>query len=70
MGDHTASAGFGAYSRSYNQLIQQAEGAFSIDLGRPLTLVCPKCDAYLYFDYLDSLTLSCIENEEAEQAAP
>lgn len=69
MGDHTASAGFEAYSRSCTQRIQQAEGAFSIDLGRPLTLVCPKCDAYLYFDYLDSLTLWCIENE-VEEAAP
>jgi len=68
IGDHTASAGFGAYTRSCNQFIQraQSEDAFSIDLAPPLTLVCPKCDAYLFFDYLDSLSLTSIENEEAE----
>jgi hypothetical protein len=66
FGADTASAVFAGYSRTCIQLIQQAKGAFSVDLGEPADFVCPSCGTHLFFDYLGSDTV-CAMNDEAEQ---
>ena len=62
IGAVTSAAGFGAYTRSSNQIIQRSKEAFSVELGQPLSFVCSRCDTHLFFDYLDTRTLSLVED--------
>ncbi|MEZ5329866.1 MAG: hypothetical protein R3F19_32865 [Verrucomicrobiales bacterium] len=63
FGLNTASAAFAGYTRG---CIQEARGAFSIDLGEPLDFVCHCYQEHVFFDYLDTNTVSLL-NDEAEQ---
>lgn len=66
----TAFEAFAEFTRSCVAFIEQAEGAFSIDLGPALYFTCPGCSAPLFYDYVDSQVVSMVDNESVPDATP
>jgi len=62
IGRAAAEIAFEGYSRSCLEFIQSNRGAFSIDLGSPLGLHCRGCSQQMFYDYLDSDSLSLTED--------
>lgn len=62
VGREAAEIAFEGYSRSCLEFIQRSRGEFSIDLGAPLGLVCGGCSQQLFYDYLDSDSLTLTDD--------
>ena len=62
IGREAADIAFASYSRSRLEFIQSSRGAFSIDLGSPLGFDCRGCSHRLFYDYLDSDSLTLTDN--------